>query len=60
MSQADFWQKDQEEIASLNQQSAILRAAIEDWQIHSQKLEDTKILAEMALEENDESTKEIT
>ena len=58
MSQADFWQKDQEEIASLNQQSAILRAAIEDWQIHSQKLEDTKILAEMALEENDESTLE--
>lgn len=56
MSQADFWQKDQEEIASLNQQSAFLRAAIEDWQIHSQKLEDTKILAEMALEENDEST----
>jgi len=58
MSQADFWQKDQEEISSLNQQSAFLRAAIEDWQIHFHKLEDTKILAEMAFEENDEPTLE--
>lgn len=58
MSQADFWQNDQEEIARLNQQSALLRAAIEDWQIHFQKLEDTKILAEMAFEENDEPTLE--
>jgi len=56
MSQADFWQKDQEEISGFNQQSASLRAAIEDWQIHSQKLEDTKILAEMAFEENDKDT----
>ena len=58
MSQTDFWQKDQEEISSFNQQSAFLRASIEDWQIHYRKLEDTKILAEMALEENDESTLE--
>jgi peptide chain release factor 2 len=58
MSQPDFWQKDQEEISSLNQRSAFLRTAIEAWQIHSQKLEDTKLLSEMAVEENDKSTLE--
>jgi len=56
MSQADFWRKDQEEISHLNQQSAVLRTTIDEWQSHFRKLEDAKILAEMAFEENDEPT----
>ncbi len=56
MSKADFWQKDQEEISKLNQQSASLREKINQWKKYYQETEDAKILAEMAHEENDQST----
>ena len=56
MSKADFWQKDQEEISKLNQQSAFLREKIDQWKKYYQETEDAKILAEMAHEENDQST----
>ena len=56
MSKADFWQKDQEEISKLNQQSALLREKIDQWNKFSRETEDAKILAEMAYEEDDQST----
>ena len=56
MSDANFWQKDQEEISRLSQQRASLRAKIDQWQELYQESEDAKMLAEMAIEENDEST----
>lgn len=56
MSKPDFWQKDQEEISRLSQQRASLREKIDLWQRFRQEVEDGKLLAEMALEEGDEST----
>jgi peptide chain release factor 2 len=56
MSRADFWQKDQEEISKLNQQSASLREKIDQWNKYYRETEDAKILAEMAYEEDDQST----
>jgi peptide chain release factor 2 len=56
MSKADFWQKDQEEISKLNQQSASIRERIDQWKTYYQETEDAKILAEMAYEEDDKST----
>jgi peptide chain release factor 2 len=56
MSQADFWQKDQEEIAQLSQQRAVLRESVEKWNDYHRAAEDAKLLAEMAIEEEDEST----
>lgn len=56
MSRADFWQKDQEEISKLNQQSASLREKIDQWNKYYRETEDAKILAEMAYEEDDQFT----
>lgn len=56
MSKADFWQKDQEEISRLNQQSAVLRENIDQWNKFYQEAEETKLLAEMAYEEEDQPT----
>jgi peptide chain release factor 2 len=56
MSRADFWQKDQEEISKLNQQSASLREKIDQWNKYYRETEDAKMLAEMAYEEDDQST----
>jgi peptide chain release factor 2 len=56
MSKADFWQKDQEEISRLNQQSASIREKIDQWKTYYQETEDARILAEMAYEEDDKST----
>jgi len=56
MSKTNFWQKDQEEISQLSQQRASLREKIDQWQELNQKTEDAKILAEMALEEDDKGT----
>ncbi len=60
MGKADFWQKDQEEISRLNQQSAYLREKIDQWHRYYRETEDAKILAEMAFEEDDQpSLKEV-
>ena len=56
MSKADFWQKDQKETYRLNQQRALLRERIDQWDKYYRATEDAKILAEMAYEEDDQST----
>ncbi|MFH1487307.1 MAG: peptide chain release factor 2 [Pseudomonadota bacterium] len=56
MTQAGFWQKDQEEISRLNQQRSLLSEKIDLWNSFYQETEDAKILAEMALEEDDTSS----
>ena len=54
MTQADFWEKDQEEISRLTQQSALLRTTIDQWHKYYREAEDAQILAEMAHEEDDQ------
>ena len=56
MAKADFWQKDQDEISRLSQQRATLKEIIDQWQKHYLETEDAKLLAEMANEEDDQST----
>jgi peptide chain release factor 2 len=56
MAKPDFWEKNQDEITRLNQQSAMLREDIDQWNTFHQQTEDVKILAEMAIEEDDAST----
>ncbi len=56
MSNPSFWQKDQTEISRFNQQRALLREKIDLWQKLYQESEEAKILAQMAFEEEDEST----
>jgi peptide chain release factor 2 len=53
MSKADFWQRDQEEITRLNQEQSSLREKLELWKNFEQELEEAKLLAELAYEEND-------
>jgi peptide chain release factor 2 len=56
MAKSDFWQRDQEEISRLNQQRAMLKEILDQWQKHFLETEDAKILAEMTSEEDDQST----
>jgi peptide chain release factor 2 len=56
MSEAGFWQRDQEEISKLNQKRAAFREQIDQWEKYYHETEDAKILAEMALEEDDAPT----
>jgi peptide chain release factor 2 len=56
MSKADFWQKDQEEVSKINQQSAFLRDNIDQWNTLFREIEEAKVLAEMAIEEEDAPT----
>lgn len=56
MAKADFWQKGQEEISKINQQRASLREKVDQWHKYYRETEDAKILAEMALEEDDGPT----
>ncbi len=56
MSNANFWQKDQNEITRLGQERASLREKIDQWRKLYQQTEDAKILVEMAIEEDDEPT----
>jgi len=56
MSHANFWQKDQEEISRTGQVCASLREKIEQWNRFYKAAEDARILAEMAVEEDDEPT----
>ncbi len=56
MSQADFWQKDKEEITRVGQRRAFLKEKIESWHELYTEVEEANILAEMALEEEDLST----
>ena len=56
MAQPDFWQRDQEEISKLGQQRSILRESVDLWKNYHGEAEDAKLLARIALEEEDEST----
>ncbi len=58
MAKADFWNKDQEEISRLNQQSAALREYITKWDTYYRGAEEARLLAEMAFEEKDQPTLE--
>jgi peptide chain release factor 2 len=54
MSLPDFWQKEQEEITRLNQQRVLLKDKIEEWRQYSKAVEETHLLTQMALDENDQ------
>jgi peptide chain release factor 2 len=54
MANADFWQKDQDEISRLSQQRSNLKEQIDQWQKHYVDTEEAKLLAEIANEENDQ------
>ena len=56
MADVGFWQKSQDEISRLGQQRAGLRSSIEQWQKYLRETEDAKLLAQMAVEEEDETT----
>jgi peptide chain release factor 2 len=56
MAKADFWQKEQEEISRLTQQRVSLKENIDQWNRYHREMEDAKILAQMAVEENDRPT----
>jgi peptide chain release factor 2 len=56
MSRADFWQKAQEETSRISQQRASLEEKIDKWQNLRKDTEDARILAEMAVEEDDKAT----
>ena len=56
MAKNAFWQKSQEEISRISQQRVSLKESVEQWNRFCRETEDARILAEMALEENDEPT----
>jgi peptide chain release factor 2 len=58
MGKADFWQRNQDEIARLNQERSALQEQIDTWQSLFSKTEDAALMAEMAIEEKDTSTLE--
>jgi peptide chain release factor 2 len=61
MGRPDFWQKDQDEVARLSQQRAFLKDRIDLWNDFHRETEDAKILAEMAIEEADDTAfREVT
>ncbi len=56
MSDAGFWQKDQDEISKISQQRASISEKLSQWRKLRQEAEDAGILAEMAVEEDDSQT----
>ena len=58
MGEPSFWQKDQEETSRISQQRATVQEKVDRWRKYQEAVEEAKILAEMALEENDEETLE--
>jgi len=56
MANPGFWQKSQDEISRISQQRVSLKESIDRWNRFHREAEDAKILAEMALEENDRPT----
>lgn len=55
MESNEFWQRDQQEISQLSQERAVLGEEIDLWQKLHAEIADTKILAEIAIEEDDEA-----
>lgn len=56
MAKPDFWQKNQDEVSDINQQGAFLRESVDQWNRLFKEAEDAKLLAQMAYEEDDDST----
>ena len=56
MSSKDFWEKDQDQISRISQERASLNDKIDTWHTLHEQVEDAEILADMAKEENDETT----
>jgi len=56
MAQATFWQKDQDEISRISQKRVAMKEIIDQWKRFHKETEDSKLLAEMALEEGDQDT----
>jgi peptide chain release factor 2 len=56
MSKNDFWLKSQEEISRISQQRVNLKESVDQWNRFYRETEDARILAQMAIEENDEPT----
>lgn len=56
MSKADFWQRDQDEISKMSQLQSSLREKIARWDRYLSESEEAKILAQMALDEDDQGT----
>jgi peptide chain release factor 2 len=56
MAQATFWQKDQEEASRISQKRVAMKEIIDQWKRFYKETEDSKLLAEMALEEGDQDT----
>ncbi|MFP4037533.1 MAG: peptide chain release factor 2 [Desulfobacteraceae bacterium] len=56
MARADFWQQDQDEISRLSQQRALLKDNVDQWTRYRKEVEEARLLAEMAKEEEDEPT----
>ena len=56
MASKDFWQKDQDQISQLSQERSALKDTIDTWQALHNQVEDAKIMADMAVEEDDETT----
>jgi peptide chain release factor 2 len=56
MAAPGFWNQDQEDIATLTQQRAALQDKIERWERLHKSAEESRLLAEMAIEEEDRST----
>lgn len=55
-----FWQKDQEEISRIAQKRALTKETVDEWERFWKEAEDARLLAEMAIEEEDEpSLKEV-
>lgn len=56
MAQPGFWQKSQEDISRISQQRVSLKETLDQWNRFQRETEDARILAEMAIEENDRPT----
>ena len=56
MASKDFWQRDQDQISQLSQERSVLKETIDTWHALHNQMEDAKIMADMAREEDDETT----
>jgi peptide chain release factor 2 len=56
MSKSDFWKRSQEEISRINQERASIKEDVDQWQRLSRETDDARVLAQMALEEDDDTT----
>jgi peptide chain release factor 2 len=56
MAKNDFWHRSQEEISRISQQRVGLKESVDQWNRFYRETEDARILAQMAIEENDEPT----